>query len=92
MVDIRLSIVKGANRWLLLAGGGWETAGLSTALRCASVEMTMGGGSATELEPGLITVAEGQHLHGRVPTEVRLEGVKYFSHTARSQRLDNRIH
>jgi hypothetical protein len=46
---------------------------------------------ATEVEPGFITVAEGQHLHGRVPADVCLEGVKHFSYTTRSQRFDNLI-
>jgi 5-methylcytosine-specific restriction endonuclease McrA len=37
---------------------------------------------ATEVEAGLITVAEGHYLRGRVPAEVPLESVRHFSHTA----------
>jgi hypothetical protein len=37
---------------------------------------------ATEVEPGLITAAEGQYLRGRVPAGVPLESVRHFSRTA----------
>ena len=37
---------------------------------------------AAEVEAGLITVAEGQYLRGRVPAEARLESVRHFSRTA----------
>ena len=37
---------------------------------------------ATEVEPGLITVAEGQYPRDRVPAEAGLESVRHFSHTA----------
>jgi hypothetical protein len=53
---------------------------------CASCQR-----QATEVTPGLITAAEGQHFHRRISAEVPLEGLKHVARTVRSRRFDNPV-